>query len=66
MLGLSEENLEKLAQDTSAIKTSRRDLPYVISKVLFFLTCGYLLLLSILNLKSSLGCDFVKEISVVL
>lgn len=31
-VGLSEENLERLAQDTSAIKTSRRDLPYVISK----------------------------------
>lgn len=31
-VGLSDENLERLAQDTSAIKTSRRDLPYVISK----------------------------------
>jgi len=31
-VGLSDENLEQLAQDTSAIKTSRRDLPYVISK----------------------------------
>jgi len=36
-VGLSEENLERLAQDTSAIKTSRRDLPYVISKVSFFI-----------------------------
>ncbi|KAL9961537.1 hypothetical protein ACROYT_G030495 [Oculina patagonica] len=29
---MSEDNLERLAQDTTAIKTSRRDLPYVISK----------------------------------
>ena len=34
-LGLSEANLERLAQDTNAVKTSRRDLPYVISKVMY-------------------------------
>lgn len=31
--GLSDDDLERLGQDTSALKTSRRDLPYVISKV---------------------------------
>lgn len=31
-VGLSEANLERLAQDTDAVKTSRRDLPHVISK----------------------------------
>lgn len=31
-VGLSEENLEKLAHNKQVIKTSRRDLPYVISK----------------------------------
>jgi len=31
--GLSDDDLERLAEDTSALKTSRRDLPYVISKV---------------------------------
>ena len=34
-IGLSEANLERLAQDTDAVKTSRRDLPYVISKVMY-------------------------------
>lgn len=34
-IGLSEANLERLAQDTDAVKTSRRDLPHVISKVMY-------------------------------
>ena len=34
-IGLSEANLERLAQDADAVKTSRRDLPYVISKVMY-------------------------------
>ena len=34
-IGLSEANLERLAQDTDAVKTSRRDLPNVISKVMY-------------------------------
>ena len=50
-IGLSEANLERLAQDTDAVKTSRRDLPHVISKVMYIFQFFIIILFSTMVLN---------------
>ena len=50
-IGLSEANLERLAQDADAVKTSRRDLPYVISKVMYIFQFFIIILFSTMVLN---------------
>lgn len=49
-VGLSSDELDLLASSKTTLKVSRRDFPYVVSKVKTFLVLLYLLLLILLRI----------------